>query len=139
MAVFVWSCAHELGGGGSLRTDSSYPYVWLVFVLRHRYSWPRASRPSSRVSTFPNFPTIQTPATPPQPPSILRGPLELFVMESSASGASTALIRKSTDTNLMPPPPLKRIKRPPKVLDEDSYTDALVGLPPLQLHTTVRR
>lgn len=35
-------------------------------------------------------------------------------------------MRKSTDTGLMPPPPPpKRIKRPPVVLDEDSYTDAL--------------
>ncbi|KAA8910896.1 nuclear protein DGCR14 [Sphaerosporella brunnea] len=46
-------------------------------------------------------------------------------MASTTAGASSALIRKPTDTELMPPPPLKRIKRPPKVLDEDSYTDAL--------------
>ena len=38
---------------------------------------------------------------------------------------STALTKRSTDTALMPPPPTKRIKRPPKVLDEDDYTDAL--------------
>ncbi|KAI5819935.1 nuclear protein DGCR14 [Pyronema omphalodes] len=44
---------------------------------------------------------------------------------SPAEGSSKALIRKSTDTDLMPPPPVKRIKRPPKVLDEDTYTDAL--------------
>jgi protein DGCR14 len=42
---------------------------------------------------------------------------------SSQNGQS--LIRRSTDTELMPPPPTKRIKRPPKVLDEDTYTDAL--------------
>ncbi|KAF3906517.1 hypothetical protein ABW20_dc0107215 [Dactylellina cionopaga] len=43
-----------------------------------------------------------------------------------AAPQSQALIRKSTDTELMPPPPpAKRIKRPPKVLDEDSYTTAL--------------
>ncbi|KAK7754174.1 hypothetical protein SLS62_003751 [Diatrype stigma] len=39
---------------------------------------------------------------------------------------STALVRKRTDMELMPPPPpTKRIKRPKKVIDEDSYTDAL--------------
>ncbi|KAK6334026.1 hypothetical protein TWF696_002534 [Orbilia brochopaga] len=37
---------------------------------------------------------------------------------------SQALVRKSTDMELMPPP-AKRIKRPPKVLDEDSYTTAV--------------
>ncbi|KAI0398203.1 nuclear protein DGCR14 [Xylariaceae sp. FL0594] len=38
---------------------------------------------------------------------------------------STALVRKRDDLDLMPPPPPpKRIKRP-KVIDEDSYTDAL--------------
>ncbi|OAP61249.1 hypothetical protein AYL99_03450 [Fonsecaea erecta] len=38
-----------------------------------------------------------------------------------------ALIRRASadDVALMPPPPLKRIKRPPKVLDEDEYTQAL--------------
>lgn len=40
--------------------------------------------------------------------------------------ASTALTKRNADTALMPPPPpSKRIKRPPKVLDEESYTDAL--------------
>lgn len=39
---------------------------------------------------------------------------------------STALIRKRQDTELMPPPiQAKKIKRPKKVLDEDSYTEAL--------------
>ncbi|SPQ21233.1 c7652f55-aeae-43ef-80a5-947bc8fc86ec [Thermothielavioides terrestris] len=39
---------------------------------------------------------------------------------------STALVRKRTDTELMPPPPpAKRIKRPKRVLDEDTYTEAL--------------
>ncbi|KAH8598013.1 nuclear protein DGCR14 [Bisporella sp. PMI_857] len=37
---------------------------------------------------------------------------------------SSALARRSADTQLMPPPP-KRIKRPKNVIDEDSYTDAL--------------
>ncbi|KAL2067839.1 hypothetical protein VTL71DRAFT_15937 [Oculimacula yallundae] len=37
---------------------------------------------------------------------------------------SSALVRKSTDTQLMPPPP-KRIKRPRNVIDEESYTDAI--------------
>ncbi|RVD85896.1 uncharacterized protein DFL_004198 [Arthrobotrys flagrans] len=44
---------------------------------------------------------------------------------SSSSTRSQALIRRSTDTELMPPPAAKRIKRPPKVLDEDSYTTAI--------------
>ena len=40
--------------------------------------------------------------------------------------SSTALTRKRTDTDLMPPPPpAKRIKRPKEVLDEDTYTSAL--------------
>ena len=38
---------------------------------------------------------------------------------------STALTKRSVDSALMPPPPTKRIKRPPKVLDEDDYTNAL--------------
>lgn len=46
-------------------------------------------------------------------------------MESETK-PSTALVRKRTDTELMPPPPpTKRIKRPKKVIDEDSYTEAL--------------
>ena len=37
-----------------------------------------------------------------------------------------ALVRKRTDNELMPPPPApKRIKRPKRVLDEDTYTNAL--------------
>ncbi|RPB26760.1 hypothetical protein L211DRAFT_804284 [Terfezia boudieri ATCC MYA-4762] len=45
---------------------------------------------------------------------------------SSSSPSPQALIRKAADTQLMPPPPpIKRIKRPPVVLDEDTYTDAL--------------
>ncbi|KAK1083705.1 hypothetical protein LTR33_003098 [Friedmanniomyces endolithicus] len=40
--------------------------------------------------------------------------------------SSTALTKRSSDTLLMPPPPLpKRQKRPPNVLDEDVYSDAL--------------
>ncbi|KAF8430356.1 nuclear protein DGCR14 [Tirmania nivea] len=47
-------------------------------------------------------------------------------LPSSPSPSSQALIRKAADTELMPPPPpIKRIKRPPVVLDEDTYTDAL--------------
>ncbi|KAK0635661.1 nuclear protein DGCR14 [Bombardia bombarda] len=39
---------------------------------------------------------------------------------------STALIRKRAENELMPPPPpAKRIKRPKKILDEDTYTEAL--------------
>lgn len=46
-------------------------------------------------------------------------------MEGSI-GSSNALVRKRTDTDLMPPPPAaKKIKRPKKVLDEDTYTEAL--------------
>ncbi|KAK8058340.1 nuclear protein DGCR14 [Apiospora phragmitis] len=38
----------------------------------------------------------------------------------------TALVRKRAEMELMPPPPApKRIKRPKKILDEDTYTDAL--------------
>ncbi|MCJ1292994.1 hypothetical protein MMC34_004547 [Xylographa carneopallida] len=40
--------------------------------------------------------------------------------------SSQALTKRSLDTSLMPPPPPpKRIKRPAKVIDEDTYTDAL--------------
>ncbi|KIV91250.1 hypothetical protein PV10_05810 [Exophiala mesophila] len=39
---------------------------------------------------------------------------------------SQALVKRpSSDVSLMPPPPLKRIKRPTTVLDEDEYTAAL--------------
>ena len=39
---------------------------------------------------------------------------------------SQALTKRSLDSALMPPPPApKRIKRPTKILDEDTYTDAL--------------
>jgi protein DGCR14 len=41
-----------------------------------------------------------------------------------AASSSSALVRKRTDTELMPPPQ-KRIKRPQKVLDEESYTDGI--------------
>src|SRR6187399_1966547 len=45
---------------------------------------------------------------------------------NSETSQSSAVIRKRTDNELMPPPPLaKRIKRPKKVLDEDTYADAL--------------
>ncbi|KAK4467075.1 nuclear protein Es2-domain-containing protein [Cladorrhinum samala] len=45
---------------------------------------------------------------------------------STAPPPSGALVRKRADTELMPPPPpAKRIKRPKRVLDEDTYTDAL--------------
>jgi protein DGCR14 len=40
------------------------------------------------------------------------------------STTSNALVRRSTDTQLMPPPP-KRIKRPRNVIDEEAYTDAI--------------
>jgi protein DGCR14 len=40
--------------------------------------------------------------------------------------ASSALVRKRAEMDLMPPPPqAKKIKRPKQVLDEDSYTEAL--------------
>ncbi|ORY71277.1 nuclear protein DGCR14 [Pseudomassariella vexata] len=45
---------------------------------------------------------------------------------ASQDTPSTALVRKRTELDLMPPPPPpKRIKRPKKTLDEDTYTDAL--------------
>ena len=47
-------------------------------------------------------------------------------MSSSQSASSGALVRKRDDTQLMaPPPPVKKIKRPRKVLDEQSYTETL--------------
>lgn len=48
-------------------------------------------------------------------------------MESSQGDQpSNALVRKRSELELMPPPPPpKRIKRPKKILDEDTYTDAL--------------
>ncbi|EPE09648.1 nuclear protein es2 [Ophiostoma piceae UAMH 11346] len=47
-------------------------------------------------------------------------------MADKDTGASSALVRKRTDTQLMPPPPVaKRIQRPKTVLDEDTYTDGL--------------
>ncbi|KAI1814781.1 nuclear protein DGCR14 [Poronia punctata] len=47
-------------------------------------------------------------------------------MEKTSTSTSTAVVRKRDDLELMPPPPPpKRIKRPKKVIDEDSYTDAL--------------
>ncbi|KAJ6438654.1 molecular chaperone (ABC1) [Purpureocillium lavendulum] len=40
-----------------------------------------------------------------------------------------ALVRKRTDTDLMPPPPqVKKIKRPRQVLAEDEYTDTLAHI-----------
>lgn len=43
-----------------------------------------------------------------------------------AAPPSQALTKRSAETSLMPPPPPpKRIKRPAKVLDEDTYTDAI--------------
>jgi protein DGCR14 len=45
---------------------------------------------------------------------------------ASTGAQPTALVRKRTDTELMPPPPpAKRIQRPKRVLDEDTYTEAL--------------
>jgi protein DGCR14 len=41
-----------------------------------------------------------------------------------AAEQSNALVRRSTDTELMPPP-AKRIKRPQKVLDEESYVSGI--------------
>lgn len=47
-------------------------------------------------------------------------------MDGLTAPPSDALVRKRADTELMPPPPpAKRIKRPKRVLDEDTYTDAL--------------
>lgn len=45
---------------------------------------------------------------------------------SQSDQPSNALVRKRSELELMPPPPPpKRIKRPKKILDEDTYTDAL--------------
>ncbi|KAI0875043.1 nuclear protein DGCR14 [Hypoxylon argillaceum] len=47
-------------------------------------------------------------------------------MASYDMKTSTTLVRKRDDLELMPPPPPpKRIKRPKKVISEESYTDAL--------------
>ncbi|KAH6987364.1 nuclear protein Es2-domain-containing protein [Ilyonectria sp. MPI-CAGE-AT-0026] len=47
-------------------------------------------------------------------------------MDPSQPGTSSALVRKRVEMELMPPPPAaKKIKRPKKVLDEDSYTETL--------------
>lgn len=44
----------------------------------------------------------------------------------SALSQSKSLVRKRTDTDLIPtPPPAKKIKRPKTVIEEDVYTDAL--------------
>lgn len=44
---------------------------------------------------------------------------------ASVSASQTVAKRPSDATLMLPPPPPKRIKRPSKVIDEDSYTDAL--------------
>ncbi|KZZ89968.1 Nuclear protein DGCR14 [Moelleriella libera RCEF 2490] len=47
-------------------------------------------------------------------------------MASPTHSTTTILVRKRSDTDLIPaPPPAKKIKRPRRVLDEDSYTEAL--------------
>ena len=47
-------------------------------------------------------------------------------MADKDTSTSSALVRKRSDTQLMPPPPAaKRIQRPKTVLDEDTYTDGL--------------
>lgn len=50
--------------------------------------------------------------------------MEMATAKVMESDKSNSLIRKSSENQLMPPPP-KRIKRPKKVIDEDSYTDAI--------------
>ncbi len=52
--------------------------------------------------------------------------LSVVGMADKDAAPSSALVRKRTDTELMPPPPpAKRIQRPKTVLDEDSYIDGL--------------
>lgn len=60
------------------------------------------------------------------PRQLLRLP-QLSRAATMANQSATALVKRKTDLDLalMPPPPIKRIKRPPKVLDEDDYTSAL--------------
>ncbi|MCJ1260156.1 hypothetical protein MMC22_000015 [Lobaria immixta] len=44
----------------------------------------------------------------------------------ASTSTSQALTKRALDSSIMPPPPPpKRVKRPAKVIDEDSYTDAL--------------
>ncbi|RDW89493.1 hypothetical protein BP6252_01525 [Coleophoma cylindrospora] len=50
--------------------------------------------------------------------------MSLVKRTSGGDSQSSAVARRSTDTDLMPPPS-KRIKRPKNVIDEDSYTDAI--------------
>ena len=47
------------------------------------------------------------------------------MMATSQTSQALARRHSANDVALMPPPPFKRIKRPPKVLDEDEYTQAL--------------
>lgn len=50
----------------------------------------------------------------------------ITISKMASASSSQALTKRSLDSSLMPPPPpSKRIKRPAKVIDEDSYTDAL--------------
>lgn len=46
-------------------------------------------------------------------------------MMASPKAAMSLVRRQTEELARMPPPPFKRIKRPPKVLDEDEYTAAL--------------
>jgi len=61
-----------------------------------------------------------------QPERLARLNISQQINMEPDSKISTALVRKRNDLDLMPPPPPpKRVKRPKKVIDEDSYTDAL--------------
>ena len=55
--------------------------------------------------------------------------IKRFISALLKMASSTALLKRSADSALMPPPPVpKRIMRPAKVLNEDSYTDALTHI-----------
>lgn len=58
-------------------------------------------------------------------PASSHNPAQVFVMDSTSPN-SKALVRKRSETDLMPPPPpVKKLKRPKQVLNEEDYTNTL--------------
>ena len=86
----------------------------------HRVNLPLSQVPyTSPQASSPN----RQPPNAAQPLRVSRNRCAFDAMESSNS---SALVRRSIDTELMPPPPPpKRIKRPKNVIDEETYTDAI--------------